>query len=139
MISWPLNSTGLPALRSEARGTSSTTGKSRSSSTFNISRPTAPVAPATATFTFRISFHLDWSKGPSHRSDAPVKASPLARQTAHAPLGQGDFRGQRGKIFRGEREDRVAIMAGASQPGSAELRDTASKRRDRLVHDWQAA
>src|SRR5476649_773082 len=38
-----------PSLRSEARGISSATGKSRSSNTLIISRPTAPVAPAIAT------------------------------------------------------------------------------------------
>ena len=39
----------LPALRLLARGRSSPTGKSCSSRIFNISRPTAPVAPKTAT------------------------------------------------------------------------------------------
>ena len=41
--------TVLPALRALARGTSFPTGKLRSSRIFSISRPTAPVAPRTAT------------------------------------------------------------------------------------------
>ena len=45
----PANSTLLPALRSDARGTRLSTGKPRSSRILMISRPTKPVAPRTAT------------------------------------------------------------------------------------------
>src|SRR3954469_8437854 len=48
---FPLNSTVLPALFSEARNLIDLTGKRRSASTFRIRSPTAPVAPTTATFT----------------------------------------------------------------------------------------
>ena len=41
--------TSCPAERPEASATTSLTGKSRSASVFRISRPTAPVAPTTAT------------------------------------------------------------------------------------------
>ena len=43
------NEISLPAERGEARATSSPTGKSRCASVLMISRPTAPVAPTTAT------------------------------------------------------------------------------------------
>ena len=56
----PRNSTCCPSLRSEASGTSSPTGNSRSSSTLIISRPTAPVAPAIATLYFLISSASGW-------------------------------------------------------------------------------
>src|SRR5258705_1991361 len=55
VTSSPMNSSFWPSLRSEASGTSSLTANSRSSSTFIISRPTAPVAPAIATLYFLIS------------------------------------------------------------------------------------
>src|SRR5262245_2874043 len=45
----PANSTGFPALRSEARNLIDLIGKFRSSSTRRIKSPTAPVAPTTAT------------------------------------------------------------------------------------------
>src|SRR5829696_617937 len=48
---FPANSTVLPALFSEARNLIDLTGKLRSTSTFRIRSPTAPVAPTTATFT----------------------------------------------------------------------------------------
>jgi hypothetical protein len=41
--------TRCPAERAEASATTSPTGKLRSDSVFSISRPTAPVAPTTAT------------------------------------------------------------------------------------------
>ena len=56
----PPNSSCCPSLRSEASGTSSPTGNSRSSSTLIISRPTAPVAPAIATLYFLISSASGW-------------------------------------------------------------------------------
>ncbi len=43
------NDTSEPVDRPEARATTSDTGKLRSARVFNISRPTAPVAPTTAT------------------------------------------------------------------------------------------
>ena len=49
VMSRPLKGTVLPALRALARGRSVFTGKSYSSKTLSISRPTAPVAPKTAT------------------------------------------------------------------------------------------
>ena len=49
ITSLPLKGVALPALRLLARGRSSPTGKSCSSRIFSISRPTAPVAPKTAT------------------------------------------------------------------------------------------
>src|SRR5660397_224351 len=52
----PLKASLFPAERSEANGTSSCRGKSRSSSMLNISRPTAPVAPTTATLHFLVNF-----------------------------------------------------------------------------------
>ena len=45
----PLNSTFLPSERSEAKGTTSRAGKSRSASTSRMVEPTAPVAPTTPT------------------------------------------------------------------------------------------
>src|SRR5215207_6806423 len=48
---FPANSTVLPALFSEDRNLIDLTGKLRSTSTFRIRSPTAPVAPTTATFT----------------------------------------------------------------------------------------
>ena len=45
----PPNTISCPALRWLARSTSSETGKSRLSRVLTISRPTAPVAPTTAT------------------------------------------------------------------------------------------
>src|SRR5680860_993709 len=54
----PLKASLFPAERSEANGTSSCRGKSRSSSMLNISRPTAPVAPTTATLHFLVNFFL---------------------------------------------------------------------------------
>src|SRR5690606_1436672 len=48
----PLNSISLPLLFSDATGINSVTGKLRSANTFNISDPTKPVAPTTATFIF---------------------------------------------------------------------------------------
>ena len=43
------NETSPPAERCDARATTSSTGKLRSDSVCNISRPTLPVAPTTAT------------------------------------------------------------------------------------------
>jgi hypothetical protein len=45
----PFHSSCLPAERSEAKGTSSATGKPRSASTSRIVVPTRPVAPTTPT------------------------------------------------------------------------------------------
>ena len=50
VYSFPLNSIFLPAERSEATGINSVTGKFLSVKTFNISPPTKPVEPTTATF-----------------------------------------------------------------------------------------
>src|SRR5204862_6279358 len=47
---FPLNSTSLPTLFSDATGTNSVTGKFLSARTCNILVPTNPVAPTTATF-----------------------------------------------------------------------------------------
>ncbi|MNY37526.1 hypothetical protein D3C86_1720950 [compost metagenome] len=47
---FPLKSISLPLLRSEATGINSETGKLRAANTVNISVPTRPVAPTTATF-----------------------------------------------------------------------------------------
>src|SRR5215204_2916859 len=49
---FPLNSTSLPTLLSDATGTNSVTGKFLSARTCNILVPTNPVAPTTATFIF---------------------------------------------------------------------------------------
>src|SRR5690606_4927360 len=46
----PLNSISLPLLLSDATGINSVRGKFLSANTFNISDPTKPVAPTTATF-----------------------------------------------------------------------------------------
>src|SRR5437870_5475479 len=77
----PRNSSLWPSLRSEASGTSSDTGNSRSSSTLSISLPTAPVAPATATFTLRMSSlsHLPRCHAASHsvkNNGKPITAEP---------------------------------------------------------------
>src|SRR5262245_24718613 len=48
---FPANSTGFPALRSEARNLTDFAGKFRSASTRRIKSPTAPVAPTTAKLT----------------------------------------------------------------------------------------
>src|SRR5205085_4641515 len=45
----PRNRRGTPSERDDANGSSSSTGNDRSSSIATISRPTAPVAPTTAT------------------------------------------------------------------------------------------
>src|SRR6185436_9981233 len=47
---FPLNSTSLPTLLSDATGINSVTGKFLSARTCNILVPTNPVAPTTATF-----------------------------------------------------------------------------------------
>src|SRR5690606_31590012 len=47
---FPLNCISLPLLRSDATGINSVTGKFRAANTVNISEPTRPVAPTTATF-----------------------------------------------------------------------------------------
>ena len=47
-----LKGTFLPLDRADANGTTSAAGKLRCSSTLSISRPTAPVAPQTATLGF---------------------------------------------------------------------------------------
>src|SRR5678815_729252 len=49
---FPLNSTSLPTLLSDATGINSVTGKFLSSRTCNILVPTNPVAPTTATFIY---------------------------------------------------------------------------------------
>src|SRR6187397_3668603 len=54
---FPLNSTSLPTLLSDATGINSVTGKFLSARTCNILVPTKPVAPTTATFIF-LSFGL---------------------------------------------------------------------------------
>src|SRR5262245_39384368 len=69
----PLNVTGLPALRSEARNLMDRNGKARSRSTCRIISPTAPVAPTTATL------------GSTSRSPFWVGAASQAALTA--PLG----------------------------------------------------
>ena len=51
----PLKGSALPALRALASAFRWSIGKRRSSSTFSISRPTAPVAPRMARLTFFIS------------------------------------------------------------------------------------
>ena len=53
-MSWPFQWTACPTDRADASGCSSSMGKSRSASTFIISRPTAPVAPRIATLYFFI-------------------------------------------------------------------------------------
>ncbi len=50
LISFPQYLIVVPAERGEARGIISEIGKSLRSSVFNISRPTSPVTPRTATF-----------------------------------------------------------------------------------------
>ena len=47
---FPRKCTVAPTLRALATGSSSRTGKPRSSSTFSMTPPTSPVAPTTATF-----------------------------------------------------------------------------------------
>ena len=47
---FPLKSISFPLLFSDATGINSVTGKLRSANTFNITVPTRPVAPTTATF-----------------------------------------------------------------------------------------
>ena len=58
---------------------------------------------------------------------------------SYATLRQGDFRGGRRMVFGAEREDRVAIIAGTSQRGSAEPGDGASERSDRFLEDGKTA
>src|ERR1700679_1588493 len=58
--------TSVPTLREEASATTSLAGNARSTRTFNISRPTLPVAPTTATL-YDIAFnpfHDRWAKRP---------------------------------------------------------------------------
>src|SRR5688572_3294197 len=55
---FPLNSISLPALLADATGINSVTGKLRSAKTFNITEPTRPVAPTTATFIFLLVIYL---------------------------------------------------------------------------------
>src|SRR6187402_2845716 len=71
---FPLNSTSLPTLLSDATGINSVTGKFLSARTCNILVPTNPVAPTTATF---IDFVL---KKINNKYLMPV---------AHTPLGDG--------------------------------------------------
>ena len=54
---FPLNSTSLPTLFSDATGINSVTGKFLSARTCNILVPTNPVAPTTATFIL-LTFYL---------------------------------------------------------------------------------
>ena len=61
----PEKGTRVPAERSEASGLSSVTVNFRSSSTFSISLPTAPVAPATATFTTQLLARWHFGLAPS--------------------------------------------------------------------------
>jgi hypothetical protein len=48
-VAFSPNETSPPTDRSEASATTSSAGKSRSANVCNISRPTLPVAPTTAT------------------------------------------------------------------------------------------
>src|SRR3954471_1859214 len=64
----PANGTVRPALRAEANGTNSSTANRRSSKIRAISRPTAPVAPITATF-IRPSYRRPSSNLPLTSSD----------------------------------------------------------------------
>ncbi len=91
----PRNGTRVPAVRSEASGISSSTGKLRSSRRRTMFRPTAPVAPTTATRMVR-----PWYRG-NPRSFSPRRTRPGRRaRTAGAPPGPPARRRPRGSRRR---------------------------------------
>src|SRR5262245_38382419 len=115
---FPLNSTVLPALFSDARNLMAFTGKCRSASTRRIKSPTAPVAPATATFTD--TAHLrGWRK-----------AAPTATGKEYRISLTGTSRGRCLSWERG-RPGRISQTAAgtAALPGEGSHAD-----RDRRVH-----
>ena len=74
----PPKVTGSPSLRAEASGTNPSTGNARSSRIRIISRPTAPVAPITATLTSRLLRPGRTARAPR---GAPARRGPCGSRT----------------------------------------------------------
>ena len=98
VCSSPRNRTVLPALRAEATGTSSCTGKARCSSTRSISAPTMPVAPTTATF--KPSDIGRGYRSPSNaRQAGPVELSAMMRSQGVPMTASKDLAPRKPRFF----------------------------------------
>ena len=161
--SWssPANRTIRPAERDEASGTNASTGKLRSSRMRVISRPTAPVAPTTATFIGRSSYRASGgaqrnrhersicARSPAWASNAFAESANWSRHatpsrsntTVRALIGTGGSQGgvpfQRVHPGHGDRTHllRVQAVVGLQAANVIGVRRQVTSRLDRLDHE----